>query len=77
MKWTIIIVVFGTTPVPTNLRFDSLTSCWAREAEIRQEYINTFNEWALFARKNGVEQSIIDARMKAMEQIGVCVPFAP
>jgi hypothetical protein len=45
MKWMLIVLVFGSAPVKTDLLFDSLGECLAAEDRIRSEYAKAFNDW--------------------------------
>jgi hypothetical protein len=37
MKWMLMIVALGTTPIQTNLMYDSLDACYAAEDKIAAE----------------------------------------
>ena len=45
MKWTLIVVVFGTMPVETDLIFNSLDDCLRAEEAMRAEYVRAYKDW--------------------------------
>lgn len=49
MRWTMIVMVFGTEPVETGLVYDTLSSCMVAQTEARRAYADHFNtlsaEW--------------------------------
>ena len=38
MKWMLVVLVSGVTPVSTNLVFDKFSECLAAEEQMRQHY---------------------------------------
>ena len=55
MKWVLVMMAMGTTPIQTNLTYDDLQACYAAEEKISAEYTNAFNQWI---KTNG-ESSLI------------------
>ena len=51
MKWTLIVVVFGTMPVETNLIFNSLDDCLKAEEAMRAEYVRAYGQKKALAIK--------------------------
>ena len=45
MKWMLVVLVSGVTPVSTNLVFDKFSECLAAEEQMRQHYIDAFEAW--------------------------------
>ena len=78
MKWMLIVMVFGVSPVKTNLLFNTIDDCLNAEDAMRAEYTRTFNTWEDWAQANPGE---VDANSKAfirkrngMESSGTCIP---
>lgn len=82
MKWMLVVVVFGSAPVPTNLVFPTLAECLRAEDEMRQAYAEAFNTWLSWARANPSRagypgsQSFMQRRL-GLENQGTCIPYAP
>ena len=45
MKWMLVIIVFGTYPVKTDLVFDSLDKCLEAEEVMHAEQESKFQRW--------------------------------
>ena len=45
MKWMLVVLVSGVTPVSTNLVFDKFSECLAAEEQMRQHYLDAFDAW--------------------------------
>ena len=45
MKWMLVVLVSGITPVSTNLVFDKFSECLAAEEQMRQHYADAFDAW--------------------------------
>lgn len=43
MKWMLVVLVFETSVVKTDLLFDNLGQCLAAEQEVREAYSRAFN----------------------------------
>ena len=43
MKWMLIVLVLGTTPVKTSLLYDDLESCWQAREPIAKETADVVN----------------------------------
>ena len=53
MKWMLIVMVFGVSPVKTNLLFNTIDDCLNAEDAMRAEYARTFNTWEDGASESG------------------------
>lgn len=81
MKWMLIIVVFGSAPVKTNLIYDSLDECLKAEDISRIAYANAFNNWQAWAKNNPAEAGYpkirpFMIRRIGMENLATCIPHA-
>ena len=57
MKWTLIVVVFGTMPVETDLIFNSLDDCLKAEEAMRAEYVRAYKDWTAGQKKSSGYQT--------------------
>lgn len=79
MKWILVVVILGTTPVKTDLVFDNLRECLMAEEDMREEYVNAFNEWLAWAQENPEESGYPSSQEFMMNRIGLrhlgtCIP---
>jgi hypothetical protein len=76
MKWTLIVVVFGTMPVETGLIFNSLDDCLKAEEAMRAEYVRAYKDWT-GGQKKGSGYQTTQAFMRnriGLENRGTCIP---
>jgi hypothetical protein len=79
MKWMLVIMVFGTTPVKTELIFQSLSECLKAEDQMKAEYVTAYNIWDKWARENTQESGYPKSKEYQMKRIGLynpgtCIP---
>ena len=54
MKWMLVVLVFGSHPVETNLFFDSIDACLKAEETMRKEYARAYKPGHLgYSRRRG------------------------
>jgi hypothetical protein len=70
MKWALVMMAMGTTPIQTNLVYDDLQACYAAEEKIAAEYADVFNQWL---KTNG-DTSLVPPYVKQRVMRGVCTP---
>ena len=81
MKWMLVVLVSGVTPVSTNLVFDKFSECLAAEEQMRQHYADAFDAWDRSAAANA-ERRRDYRRARDMQarrmlgNVGTCVPHA-
>ncbi|MGL3107055.1 hypothetical protein [Bradyrhizobium sp. BR 1432] len=79
MKWMLVVLVGGVTPVNTDLVFDKFAECLSAEEQMRKHYADAFEAWDRWAAAN------IDRRReyskardlqakRLLSNIGTCVP---
>ena len=56
MKWALVMLAMGTTPIQTNLPYDDLPACYAAEEKIAAQYVDVFNQWL---KMNGDSSSFL------------------
>jgi hypothetical protein len=79
MKWMLIVAVFGTMPVKTDLVFNSIGECLKAEEAMRAAYTQAFNLWQGWAKKNPTEAAYPGSERFQMKRIGLenqgtCIP---
>lgn len=52
MKWMLVVLVSGVSPVNTDLVFDKFTDCLAAEEQMRKHYSDAFDAWDRWAAAN-------------------------
>lgn len=81
MKWMLVVLVGGMTPVNTDLVFDKFADCLAAEEQMRKHYTDAFEVWDRWAAAN-IERrreytKVRDLQAKRLlSNIGTCVPHA-
>ena len=70
MKWALVMMAIGTTPIHTNLLYDDLQACYAAEEKISADYTNAFNQWV---KANG-DETLIPPFIKQRVMRGICAP---
>lgn len=70
MKWALVMMAMGTTPIQTNMLYDDLPACYAAEEKIAAEYTNAFNQWT----KTSSEEALIPPFIRQRVMRGICVP---
>ncbi|MBR0884177.1 hypothetical protein ABIF65_005593 [Bradyrhizobium japonicum] len=81
MKWMLVVLVGGMTPVNTDLVFDKFADCLAAEEQMRKHYTDAFEVWDRWAAAN-IERRREYSKMRDLQakrllkNIGTCVPHA-
>jgi len=81
MKWMLVVLVSGVTPVNTNLVFDKFSECLAAEEQMRQHYIDAFDAWdrsaaASAERRRDYRRAREMQAKRLLGNVGTCVPHA-
>ena len=79
MKWMLVALVGGITPVSTNLVFDKFSECLAAEEQMRQHYVEAFEAWergaaAKFERRREYARARELQAKRLLAIVGTCVP---
>jgi hypothetical protein len=81
MKWMLLVLVNGITPVNTNLVFDKFADCLGAEDQMRKHYADAFDGWDRAAainfhrRRDYVRARDLQAK-RMLSNVGMCVPHA-
>ncbi|WBL77259.1 hypothetical protein I3J27_30180 [Bradyrhizobium xenonodulans] len=79
MKWMLVVLVGGVTPVNTDLVFDKFTDCLSAEEQMRKHYSDAFEAWDRWAvanidrRREYSKARDLQAK-RLLSNIGTCVP---
>lgn len=68
MKWMLIAIVFS-SPVKTDLKYETLDQCLRAEQAMRAQWANTYND----ALGHGATKDTLDMMQKQMS-FGTCIP---
>ena len=80
MKWMLVVLVGGVTPVQTDVLFEKLSDCLAAEEQLRKAYSDALTAWDQRAaptferRRDFVRARELQARK--LDNIGTCIPRA-
>ena len=78
MKWMLVVLVGGMTPVQTDVIFEKLSDCLAAEEQLRKAYTDALDAWDKRAaltferRRDYVRARQLQARK--LDNIGTCIP---
>ena len=75
MKWMLIVMVFGTAPVKTELVFDTLDDCLRADDQMRAAYAQAFNDWNKGNQSTKEDRSFM-IRRNGLQNEGTCIPHA-
>jgi hypothetical protein len=77
MKWMLVVVIFGTQPVKTDLIFDTLDLCLVAEERVRAEMTSKYNSWRAGARDaTRLRDEPFQLRRIGMAEPCDCIPHA-
>jgi hypothetical protein len=81
MKWMLVVLVGGITPVNTNLIFEKFSECLAAEEQMRKHYADAFEAWdreaaVRFERRREFARARDLQAKRLLSNIGTCVPQA-
>ncbi len=71
MKWMLVIMALGTTPIQTGLIYDTLDACYTAEDRVAAEYVRLYNDWVANNRGRPVPTFITQRLAR-----GICVPHS-
>ena len=78
MKWMLVVLVGGVTPVQTDVLFEKLADCLAAEEQLRTAYAEALETWdkratlAFDRRRDYVRARQLQARK--LDNTGTCIP---
>ena len=72
MKWMLVVLVFGVTPMETGLIYNSLDECLKADATMRAEWDRVSKEM----RKQYQETPTSQGYIAKQDTTGTCIPHA-
>jgi hypothetical protein len=79
MKWMLVVMILGSSPVKTDLVFGSLDECLKAEDVMRGAYVDAYNAWQKWAKANPADSSYPNSEpfmQKRGLHWGTCIPHA-
>jgi hypothetical protein len=81
MKWMLVVLVNGITPINTDLVFDKFGDCLAAEEQMRTHYLDAFEAWdrasrIKFDRRRDYAKARELQAKRLLSNVGTCVPRA-
>ena len=79
MKWMLVVLVGGISPVNTDLVFDKFSDCLSAEEQMRQHYADAFEAWdrtaaARIDRRSDYRKARDIEAKRLLSNVGTCVP---
>jgi hypothetical protein len=80
MKWILVVLVGGVTPVQTDLQFDKLQDCLSAEEQLRNTYAEAYEAWdrsaAINVERRRDYRRARDYQERRLANTGTCIPHA-
>ena len=78
MKWMLVVLVGGITPVQTDVLFEKLSDCLAAEEQLRKAYTDALDAWdkraaLTFERRRDYVRAR-DLQARKLDNSGTCIP---
>ena len=79
MKWMLVVLLLGSTPVKTDLIYNSLDECLDAEEDMRTEVARAYSKWEDWAKKNAATARYPESQKWQQKRIGIshggtCIP---
>ena len=80
MKWILVVLIGGVTPVQTDLQFDKLSDCLSAEEQLRTTYADAYEAWDRLAASR-IERRRDYRKARELQErrfanTGTCIPHA-
>jgi len=80
MKWILVVLIGGVTPVQTDVQFDKLSDCLSAEEQLRKTYADAYEAWDRSAAVN-IERrrdyrKAREFQERRLANTGTCIPHA-
>ena len=73
MKWILVVLIGGVTPVQTDVQFDKLSDCLSAEEQLRKTYADAYDAWDKSAAVN-IERRRDYRKAREFQQRGLPTP---
>ena len=79
MKWILVVLIGGVTPVQTDVQFDKLSDCLSAEEQLRNTYADAYEAWNKSAAVN-IERrrdyrKAREFQERRLANTGTCIPL--
>ena len=80
MKWILVVLIGGTTPIQTDLKFEKLSDCLNAEEQLRVTYSEAYEAWDKSAANN-IERrrdyrKAREFQERRLANTGTCIPHS-
>ena len=80
MKWMLVVLIGGVTPIQTDVIFDKLSDCLAAEEQLRKAYLDALEAWEkraaiTFERRRDYSKAR-ELQARRFDNSGTCIPHA-
>jgi hypothetical protein len=80
MKWILVVLIGGLTPIQTDLKFDKLSDCLTAEEQLQATYSKAYEAWDKLAATN-IERrrdyrKAREFQERRLANTGTCIPHA-
>jgi hypothetical protein len=77
MKWILVVLIGGVTPVQTDLQFDKLSDCLSAEEQLRNTYADAYEALAVtnIERRRDYRRAR-EFQERRLANTGTCIPHA-
>jgi hypothetical protein len=80
MKWILVVLIGGLTPVQTDVQFDKLSDCLSAEEQLRNTYADAYEAWdrsaALNIERRRDYRKAREFQERRLANTGTCIPHA-
>jgi hypothetical protein len=80
MKWILVVLIGGVTPVQTDVQFDKLSDCLTAEEQLRNTYADAYDAWdrstAVNLERRRDYRRARDFQERRLANTGTCIPHA-
>jgi hypothetical protein len=80
MKWILVVLIGGVTPVQTDVQFNKLSDCLIAEEQLRSTYADAYEAWdksaAVNIERRRDSRKARDFQERKLANTGTCIPHA-
>ena len=80
MKWILVVLIGGVTPVQTDVQFDKLSDCLSAEEQLRNTYADAYEAWdksaAINIERRRDYRKAREFQERRLANTGTCIPHA-
>jgi len=80
MKWILVVLIGGVTPVQTDVQFEKLSDCLSAEEQLRNTYAEAYDAWdksaAINIERRRDYRKARQFQERRLANTGTCIPHA-